>query len=92
MDVHTRESLAMESGQSWQGPDVVRVLQRIQKDGWAPQELLCDNGSEFCSQELDLWAYANGVILDFSRPGSPRTMRLSKHSTVAFDWSASTKN
>ena len=28
-------------------------------------------GSEFISRDLDLWAYANDVILDFSRPGKP---------------------
>ena len=31
----------------------------------------CDNGSEFISKEMDLWAYSNGVTLDFSRPGKP---------------------
>ena len=30
-----------------------------------------DNGSQFTSKELDLWAYAIEVILDFSRPGKP---------------------
>ena len=30
-----------------------------------------DNGPEFISKELDLWAYGNGVKLDFSRPGKP---------------------
>jgi putative transposase len=30
-----------------------------------------DNGSEFVSRDLDLWAYAKGVTLDFSRPGKP---------------------
>jgi putative transposase len=30
-----------------------------------------DNGSEFISRDLDLWAYANDVTLDFSRPGKP---------------------
>ena len=30
-----------------------------------------DRGSEFISKDLDLWAYAKGVILDFSRPGKP---------------------
>ena len=30
-----------------------------------------DNGSQFTSKELDLWAYGNQVILDFSRPGKP---------------------
>ena len=28
-------------------------------------------GSEFISRDLDLWAYANHVTLDFSRPGKP---------------------
>ena len=30
-----------------------------------------DNGSEFISRDMDLWAYQRGVILDFSRPGKP---------------------
>ena len=30
-----------------------------------------DNGPEFISKALDLWAYLNGVILDFARPGKP---------------------
>ena len=30
-----------------------------------------DSGSEFISRDLDLWAYANAVTLDFSRPGKP---------------------
>jgi hypothetical protein len=30
-----------------------------------------DNGSEFASKAMDLWAYANGVRLDFIRPGRP---------------------
>jgi putative transposase len=30
-----------------------------------------DNGPEFVSKALDRWAYANGVTLDFSRPGKP---------------------
>ncbi len=28
-------------------------------------------GTEFISRDLDLWAYANDVTLDFSRPGKP---------------------
>lgn len=33
--------------------------------------LRVDNGSEFISRDLDLWAYHKGVVLDFSRPGKP---------------------
>ena len=71
MDVPTRESLAIEPGQSLKGPDVVRVLQGLQKDRGGPNRLFCDNGSEFSSPVLDLWAHQNGVKIDFSRPGKP---------------------
>jgi len=30
-----------------------------------------DQGTEFVSRDLDLWAYQRGVALDFSRPGKP---------------------
>ncbi len=36
-----------------------------------PKRIRVDNGPEFVSREMDLWAYANKVILDFSRPGKP---------------------
>lgn len=29
------------------------------------------NDPEFVSREVDLWAYENNVVLDFSRPGKP---------------------
>ena len=71
VDVYTRECLAIEVGQSLKRPDVVRVLQRISAQRGAPQMLFCDNGSEFSSQVMDLWAYHNQVKIDFSRPGKP---------------------
>ncbi len=36
-----------------------------------PQAIKVDNGPEFISKVLDLWAYSNQIILDFSRPGKP---------------------
>ena len=33
--------------------------------------LRCDNGSEFTSQLVDLWAYQHKVGIDYSRPGKP---------------------
>lgn len=36
-----------------------------------PKTIRVNNGSEFISRDLDLWAYANNVTLDFSRPGKP---------------------
>ena len=36
-----------------------------------PKTIRVDNGPEFVSKDLDLWAWMNGVTLDFSRPGKP---------------------
>jgi putative transposase len=50
---------------------VVRVLSRAKQQRGVPKFLFCDNGSEFTSQAMDLWAYQNGMKIDFSRPGKP---------------------
>lgn len=36
-----------------------------------PRMIRVDQGSEFVSRDMDLWAYQRGVTLDFSRPGKP---------------------
>jgi putative transposase len=71
MDVFTRESLAIEVGQRLKGEDVVSTLNGIRRTRGVPKFLFCDNGSEFTSQIMDLWAYHNQVHIDFSRPGKP---------------------
>ena len=67
----TREGVAIEVGQSLKGDDVVRTLNRSESKRGVPKLLFCDNGSEFSSHAMDLWAYQNGVKIDFSRPGKP---------------------
>jgi putative transposase len=71
VDIYTREGLAIEVGQSLKGEDVVRVLSRLKEQRGVPKVLFCDNGSEFTGQMMDMWAYRNGVKIDFSRPGKP---------------------
>jgi putative transposase len=61
VDIYTRECLAIESEQRLKGEDVVKVLNRIKIPRGAPKMLHGDNGSEFSSQAMDLWAYQNGV-------------------------------
>jgi putative transposase len=71
VDIFTREGVAIEVGQSLKGDDVVRTLNRLKNKRGVPKLLFCDNGSEFSSQAMDLWAYQNGVKIDFSRLGKP---------------------
>ncbi|MGY2932218.1 transposase InsO family protein [Bradyrhizobium sp. GM6.1] len=48
----------------------LRVLTACKEVGF-PATIRVDQGSEFVSRDLDLWAYQRGVTLDFSRPDKP---------------------
>jgi putative transposase len=71
VDNHTRESLALHVAQRIRGMEVVEVLERVSKEHGKPRTIQVDNGPEFISKDVDLWAYWNHVKLDFSRPGKP---------------------
>ncbi|KKK83958.1 hypothetical protein LCGC14_2788180, partial [marine sediment metagenome] len=71
VDNFTRESLGLYAAQNIKGEDVVDVLDGIVTHRGKPARIQVDNGSEFTSRSMDLWAYLNKVKLDFSRPGKP---------------------
>jgi putative transposase len=71
-------------GFRYQGYDVVTALNLAGARYRVPESIRVDNGLEFISKEVDLWAYAHGVVLDLSRPGTPRTVPSSKPLTAAF--------
>lgn len=71
VDNCTRESLALHAAQRIKGIDVVGVLERVAKEHGLPGSIQVDNGPEFISKDVDLWAYWNKVKLDSSRPGKP---------------------
>jgi putative transposase len=72
VDNFSRESLAIRVGQRLTGDDVVQTLEEVvRRRGHKPATIRVDNGPEFISKSLDLWAYWNEVQLDFSRPGKP---------------------
>jgi putative transposase len=49
----------------------VATLERAAIETSLPKTIRVDNGPEFVSKELDLWAFIRGVALEFSRPGKP---------------------
>jgi putative transposase len=71
VDNFTRESLAVEAGQRITGERVSEILDELIRRRGSPEMIRVDNGPEFTSKALDLWAYTNEVKLDFSRPGKP---------------------
>ena len=71
VDTYSRFSPATDPRFSYRGEDVVRTLERVCGEIGYPKAIRVDQGSEFISRDLDLWAYQKGVVLDFSRPGKP---------------------
>ena len=71
VDTVTRFAPAIEPRFSFKAADVVEVLERVGREHGFPKAIRVDQGTEFVSRDLDLWAYQRGVTLDFSRPGKP---------------------
>jgi putative transposase len=71
VDTFSRFSPAVEPRFSFRGADVVEILEKVGRQVGFPAMIRVDQGTEFVSRDLDLWAYQRGVTLDFSRPGKP---------------------
>ena len=71
VDTFSRFSPIIDPRFSYRAEDVVRALDQTCGTMGYPKAIRVDQGSEFVSRDLDLWAYANNVVLDFSRPGKP---------------------
>ncbi len=71
IDIFSRFSPVVDPRFSYRAEDVVMTLERVCRHLGYPRTIRVDQGSEFVSRDLDLWAYAKGVTLDFSRPGKP---------------------
>jgi putative transposase len=71
VDQFTRECLLLHADAALSGEKVAAALDIVIAGRGAPQSITVDNGTEFASRAMDLWAYQNGVHLDFIRPGRP---------------------
>jgi len=71
IDTHSRFVPTIDVRRTYKGSDVVATLERVCREVGYPKTIRVDQGSEFVSKDLDLWAYQKGVTLDFSRPGKP---------------------
>jgi putative transposase len=67
----SRECLAIRAAPTLHGSDVAEILDQVAEEHGKPTRIFLDNGPEFISKALDLWAYQAKVTLDFSRPEKP---------------------
>ncbi len=79
IDTFSRFSPALDVRFNFRGSDVVEVLEQVGRQHGFPSAIRVDQGTEFVSRDLDLWAYQRGVTLELASPpfGSPdRVSRL----------------
>lgn len=80
VDTHSRICPALRVCRVAAAAEVVSALDEAVRRHGTPARIRVDGGCRFTSREFDLWAYSNGVVLDFSRPGSRQTTRTPRRS------------
>ena len=71
MDTFSGISTVIDPRFTYRSEDVVEALDRACGQLGYPKASRVDQGTELLSRNLDLWAYAHCVTLDFSRLGKP---------------------
>ncbi len=71
IDDCTREALAIEIDTSLSAKRVTRVLNRLIAEQGKPVRIRVDNGPEFTSNELTMWAGENHISIQYTQPGRP---------------------
>jgi putative transposase len=88
IDDCTREALAIEIDTSLSTKRIIRTLERVILERGKPKMIRTDNGPEFTSKELELWAKENDMVSS-SNLGSPCKMDMSRgsiESTENLSW------
>lgn len=87
-DDFNRESLAIEIDFSLPAERVKRTLDRIIEWRGKPNSIRCDNGPEYISHVLKIWAKKNKIKLSYIQPGNPQQNAYIErfNRTVRYDW------
>jgi putative transposase len=79
---------AIEVDHSLPGSRVTETPDRVASERGFLEGIICDNGPEFVSQDVDFSAYRHGVALHFIQPGKPVRTLTSRAFTESFATSA----
>ena len=88
IDDFNREALAMDIDLSQPAERVVRALDQMIEWRGKPQSIRSDNGPEYISSKLMLWAEKHGIRLEHIQPGNPQQNAYVEryNRTVRYDW------
>lgn len=71
VDEFTRECPRIDVDTSFPAARVIAALEQLAAARGLPKSIVVDNGPEFISRALDIWAYQHQIQLVFIRPGKP---------------------
>jgi putative transposase len=71
LDDCSREALAIEVDTSLSSRRIIRTLDRVIEQRGKPSAIRADNGPEFTSKDLELWAKDRGISIQYIQPGKP---------------------
>ncbi|WP_419779002.1 IS3 family transposase [Maridesulfovibrio sp.] len=88
IDDFNREGLSIEVDLSLPADRVVRTLNQIIEWRGKPEAIRCDNGPEYISNRLLLWAEKEKIRLEYIQPGNPQQNAYVErfNRTVRYDW------
>lgn len=88
IDDFNREGLTIDADISLPAERVIRSLEQIIEWRGKPKRLRCDNGPEYISHKLAIWAERNTIELSFIQPGNPQQNAYIErfNRTVRYDW------
>ena len=72
LDDFNREGLGLEIDYSLPASRVQRTLEQIIEWRGKPIAIRCDNGHEYISKQVQLWAKSQGIALLYSQTGKPQ--------------------
>ena len=71
VDDATHEAVAIVPERALGGHQLVRILEQLAITRGLPKAIRTDNGKEFCSRAMLMWAHARSVQLFLIEPGKP---------------------
>jgi putative transposase len=71
IDDYNRQYLGFDIGRSLPAPRVTRALDDFIDFHGKPKRIRIDNGPEYTSHHMQLWAKERGILLQFIQPGKP---------------------
>jgi len=88
LDDYNREGLGIEVDLSLPSGRVIRALDQIIEWRGKPDGIRCDNGPEYISAELAVWAKKHRIKLHFIQPGKPQQNAYIErfNRTVRHEW------